>query len=152
MAYKKNRAGFSIACSLLLWTGMGFAEQDAAIETTENSKNQTLVTTTRVPHQGGMRAYIDPETGQLTSRPPDSRTRQALSLSEEERNAASTSHEGFYEEVVPGKGVKLDLQGRFQSNVFATVNAAGEVSVTHSNGSAGAGHPASSRTQIEQQR
>ncbi len=149
MAFKKEGASFSIACSLLFWTGMGLAEPDTAAETVENQKNQVPATTTRLPFQGGMRAFIDPETGQLTSRPPDTRPRQALSLSEEERNASSTSHEGFYEEVIPGKGVKLDLQGRFQSNVFATVNAAGEVSVTHSNDAAAAGHPASSRTQTD---
>ncbi len=147
MAFKKNTAGFSIACSLLLWTGMGYAEQNTANETAENRNNQVPAKTTRLPSQAGMRAFIDPETGQLTSRPPDTGPRQALSLSEEERNAASTSHQGFYEEVVPGKGIKLNLQGRFQSNVFATVNAAGEVSVTHSNDAAGAEHPVSPHTQ-----
>lgn len=82
-------------------------------------------------NQAGYRAYIDPDTGQLTS-PPTPQARKSLPLNPNEQNAMSTSHTGLSQENIPGKGVKLNLQGRFQSSTFATIEDSGEVSISHS--------------------
>jgi len=81
-------------------------------------------------NQAGYRAYIDPDSGQLTSSPPQ-QARKSLSLDSIEQNAMSTSDTGLSQEHIPGKGVKLDLQGRFQSSTFATIGESGEVSISH---------------------
>ena len=82
-------------------------------------------------NQNGYRAFIDPDTGQLTSLPQTPLARQGLALGIEELNAMRTEHAGLRQEVVPGKGIKLDLQGRFMSSTFATVQSPGEISISH---------------------
>lgn len=77
-----------------------------------------------------MTISIDPESGEMQSRAPDTHLRLPTSLS----NAMSTSSVGL-EEVQspddPGKGVKVDLRGRFQSPLVATQNAAGKMVIQH---------------------
>jgi hypothetical protein len=79
----------------------------------------------------GMRVYIDPQTGGFLSEPPPGVTLPELSPGE--RNALSTSHQGLVEtpSTVPGGGVGLDLQGRFQSPLTATVGPDGKVTIQH---------------------
>jgi hypothetical protein len=91
------------------------------------------------PHAGtdvsrnapGMKAFVDPQTGVLTREPAPGAA--PLELSPAERNAFSTSHEGVVEvpSTVPGGGFKLDLQGRFQSPLTATVGPDGKVTTQH---------------------
>ena len=79
----------------------------------------------------GMTVYIDPQTGAILSEPAP---RSApLRITPQERNAASTSHLGLTQEPasVPGGGVKLDLQGRFQSPMVVTIDANGTAKVRH---------------------
>ena len=81
--------------------------------------------------QGGMTVHIDPKTGAILKEPaPDS---VPLQLSPREQNALSTSHEGLVEvpSGVPGGGFKLDLQGRFQSPLIATIGEDGKVRMQH---------------------
>lgn len=79
----------------------------------------------------GMRVYIDPQTGGFLSEPPPGVTLPELSPAE--RNALSTSHQGLTETpgTVPGGGVMLDLQGRFQSPLTATVGPDGKLTIEH---------------------
>jgi hypothetical protein len=78
----------------------------------------------------GMRIHLDPQTGQLTKVPAGP---LPLQLSPDEENALSTSHQGLVERLspVPGGGVVVDLQGRFRHPLFATVDAAGKVTIRH---------------------
>lgn len=71
----------------------------------------------------GMRAYVDPRSGALAPEPPASAP-PAL---------PSTAHstEGLVVRNAPGGGVMLDLQGRFQSRLVATVMPDGSVRLSH---------------------
>jgi hypothetical protein len=75
--------------------------------------------------------HIDPQTGELRKTPAPGT--MPLQLSPQERNAFSTSHQGLVElpSSVPGGGVKLDLQGRFQSPLVVTVDPDGKLKMEH---------------------
>lgn len=79
---------------------------------------------------GGMKIHIDPQTGALTKEAPPT---APLSLSPAEQNAFSTSHQGLVEtpSPVPGGGVMIDLQGRFQHPLSATIDDAGKLTIRH---------------------
>lgn len=129
---KKEGVVFSITCSLVFYIGAGFAEQDVTSEPADGHANQASGASTQLQSQGGYRAYIDPETGELTS-PPEIQetTSERLHLSPEEMNAMSTSSDDLVEEPLPGGGYMIDLQGRFQSSVFATVDKSGKTIISH---------------------
>lgn len=79
----------------------------------------------------GMTIYIDPKTGALLKEPAPGAV--PLQLTRELQEALSTSHQGLVEvpSPVPGGGVMIDLQGRFQSPLFVTIDADGKVRVQH---------------------
>jgi hypothetical protein len=79
----------------------------------------------------GMIIHIDPQTGELRKTPAPGAV--PLQLSPQERNAFSTSHQGLVQvpSSVPGGGVKLDLQGRFQSPLVVTIDPDGKVKMHH---------------------
>jgi hypothetical protein len=79
----------------------------------------------------GMMIYIDPKTGALLKEPAPGTV--PLQLSPQLQNALSTSHQGLVEtpSSMPGGGVKVDLQGRFQSPLFVTIDAKGKVKMQH---------------------
>ena len=68
------------------------------------------------PGAGGMRVYLDPETGAVLDRPTDPLTERLL----DER--LSTYGGDLLEEPLPGGGYRVDLRGRFQSAVVATID------------------------------
>jgi len=72
----------------------------------------------------GLTVHVDPKTGEFVSRPAPGTP--PLSLTPEEQNAFSTSHQGLTEVPVakPGGGYKLDLKGRFQSPQGVTTGGA----------------------------
>ena len=75
----------------------------------------------------GMVVYFDPATGRIVENPSPTAIKQlAAALAP----AVSTSDEGLVEVPgqVPGGGVKVDLQGRFQNTVVATVDENGKLS------------------------
>jgi hypothetical protein len=72
----------------------------------------------------GMRAYADPRTGTLLSEPPARATAPAAA-------AFSRSSAGLAPVPAPGGGVMIDLQGRFQSPLVATVGPDGTVHLHH---------------------
>ena len=75
----------------------------------------------------GFRAYIDPETGQLTVPPEDAPAEEPTAA------ALATSDEGLVAvpSPVPGGGNVVDLKGRFRSPLMATVDAEGKVEIHH---------------------
>ena len=79
----------------------------------------------------GMTIYIDPQTGAIRQSPAPGTV--PLQLTPQERNALSTSHDGLVAvpSSVPGGGVKLNLQGRFQSPSIATIDANGKLKTQH---------------------
>lgn len=79
----------------------------------------------------GMTIYIDPKTGAFLKEPAPGYV--PLKISPQLQKALSTSHEGLVESPssVPGGGVKLDLQGRFQSPLFVTIDCDGKVKMRH---------------------
>jgi hypothetical protein len=79
----------------------------------------------------GMIIHIDPQTRELRKAPAPGTA--PLQLSPQERNAFSTSHQGLVEipSPVPGGGVKLDLQGRFQSPLVVTIGPDGKFKMQH---------------------
>ena len=87
-------------------------------------------TTSPVRNQAGYRIYINPMTGQPIPKPKteDSESRP---LSARERNAMSTSSQGLVEKYHLDGSVSVNLQGRFQSTVFATVDKEGKVKTSH---------------------
>lgn len=79
----------------------------------------------------GMMIHIDPQTGEILKEPVPGT--MPLPLPPTLRSALSTSHQGLVEtqSLVPGGGVKVDLQGRFQSPVFATIDVNGKLKLQH---------------------
>jgi hypothetical protein len=79
----------------------------------------------------GMKVYIDPQTGAVVSEPAPGSV--PLQMSPQEQNALSTSSQDLVQipSSEPGGGVKLDLQGRFQSPLIGTIDANGKVKVEH---------------------
>jgi hypothetical protein len=86
-----------------------------------------------------MMIYLDPQTGAILKEPPPGSV--PLPLSERERNALSTSHDGLVQvpSALPGGGVKIDLQGRFQKPLVATVDANGKFKTQRSGAPPNAG-------------
>jgi hypothetical protein len=83
-----------------------------------------------VPPASGLRAVVDPATGELVE--GDGAAPAEAPHLGELAEALSTSHEGLIEEHLGGDlGVMVDLRGRFQSVVFATVDADGRLQVGH---------------------
>jgi hypothetical protein len=66
----------------------------------------------------------------LTQEPPPT---APLVLSPAEQNAFSTSHQGLVEVPSPvsGGGVIVNLQGRFQQPLSATIDDAGRLTIRH---------------------
>ena len=92
----------------------------------------------------GQRIYIDPETGEQTTPPsaaaPLFESSQSATAKEAAQSATlhtavsdMTSDEGLEEEPspVPGGGMKVNLQGRFQQPLVATIDPEGKVHIQH---------------------
>jgi hypothetical protein len=79
----------------------------------------------------GMVIYVDPQTGAFVKEPAPGTV--PVQLTPQLRQALSTSHQGLFEtpSPLPGGGFKLDLQGRFQNPLFATIDADGTLRVKH---------------------
>ncbi|WP_456405579.1 hypothetical protein [Thiolapillus sp.] len=128
--FTKAIALLSIAYGLFLVSS--HAQRNPLTEEHPPSNGQSNLT--------GYRAFIDPESGRLTT-PTKQHALEARRFYPEEANALSTSHAGLFEEEVPGKGIRLDLQGRFQSGMFATLNNAGKIMLSHSPETTGNKYP-----------
>ena len=91
------------------------------------------------PGQAGMVVHVDPQTGQIVPGPVPGTP--PLQLSPADQNRMSTSFQGLVERPAPGGGFMVDLQGRFQSPLMATIGPDGKVTVFHAGDQPGAsGH------------
>ena len=86
----------------------------------------------------GMIIYINPHTGAILKEPAPGTV--PLQLTPELQNALSTSHEGLVATPTADGGVKVDLQGRFQSPLGATIDANGNLRIQHLHEMPEAGH------------
>lgn len=77
----------------------------------------------------GMRVYRDPATGEFIAPPPDAPDADRTVAPDAAARALSTAPGALVEEpgTSPAGGVTLDLQGRFQSDESATIDATGAV-------------------------
>jgi hypothetical protein len=126
-------AGFAAAAQPA-FAGEGRPASSGQAQTTAgaNAPQQPAEQPAAVPESdAGMTVYIDPKTGAVLTEPAPDRT--PLRLTPQERNALSTSHQGLVQvpSSVPGGGVKLDLQGRFQSPMIGTIGPDGKVRLQH---------------------
>jgi hypothetical protein len=77
------------------------------------------------------KAYIDPDTGELTTPPPiEVDELQQLQQTEEERSL-EFSDEGLQVKIHPDGSESVDLQGRFQFYLHGTIDDTGKVMVDH---------------------
>jgi hypothetical protein len=74
----------------------------------------------------GLRVYRDPKTGRLG--PPPTGV-QPPGLSVAEQQMLNRSDAGLQPRTLPGGGVAVDLQGRYQSMAVATVGVDGQTAV-----------------------
>jgi len=79
------------------------------------------------PGEAGLRAAIDPETGELAIGADAMRLVNDKGGDSEIQQMLSRSTEGLVEEKRPGGGVSVHLQGRFMSMSVARVAADGQV-------------------------
>jgi hypothetical protein len=79
------------------------------------------------PGEAGLRAAIDPETGELAIGAEAMRLVNDKGGDSEIQQMLSRSTEGLVEEKRPGGGVSVHLQGRFMSMSVARVAADGQV-------------------------
>lgn len=78
------------------------------------------------PPQAGMRAYIDPQTGELAE-PPAGASSAAGTVNE--AFSRSSEHLVEVQGTTPAGGVKVDVRGRFLSTFTATLDGAGKPAV-----------------------
>ena len=74
------------------------------------------------PGEAAMRAFIDPETGQLVTGSQAAGHQGDKALSSEMRDMMSRSSEGLVEVVRPDGGVSVRLQGRFMSSTMVRLD------------------------------
>lgn len=139
-------AGLALIAGLVVSRGSHHGESTAAAVVASPAANadsaasvESVATMPVAAASAGRRVYIDPATGRPSSGPPPIPPGQARRP--EVANALSTSSEGLREVPVPlpGGGVMVDLQGRFRSQVTATVQADGTVALNCGPGMDGCG-------------
>ena len=99
---------------------------EAAPDPTESSPDHTTSGT------AGMRAYIDPETGELGVPPADQPIQPVLNPPP----ASRVESPELVEEPGPVSGVMVDLKGKFNRPLTAEVGPDGQVTVQHQTPSA----------------
>jgi hypothetical protein len=130
----KQRVGLILivcaaVCAAFVGTHRGAGQGDAA------------ATSVAAP---GYRIYIDAATGGIVSEPNGT---APVVLDPGVQNALSTSAEGLVEtpSPVPGGGVMVELDGRFQNAMMATVDGGGEMTAPCVSGLPGEGPGAKER-------
>ena len=123
---------------------MGLAN---AVETAgDQAKPTTQAVAPATPVTGypgaAQRIYRDPVTGEFTTPPPG--FVDELPQQFQQTPGASSSDQGLEVITHPDGSQSVDLQGRFQSTVFATIDPDGHIDVSHQPGSTGAEAPGSS--------
>ncbi len=126
------RLALAVCAGVLALAALGvFAESTPPASELERASARTEPTQSPraiPPTVGGLKTYRDPVTGERRSPPPGL---PAPRLSVSERRALRRSHEGLVavSGQTPAGGTRVDLQGRFLSNVVARVGADGTASM-----------------------
>ena len=90
--------------------------------------------------RGTVKAYVDPATGQLSQNPPPGTFSSERSVSSSDvDDSLRTSSLGLFEVELPSGAIKVDLQGRFQSALVATVTDGGGYTIDCENSTAATG-------------
>lgn len=97
-------------------------EQQSAVSESAPLANNAQAATR--PPTAGMKVFVDPQTGAVIP-PPTAAAAEAL-VSE-----MNTSSVGLVEEPLVDGGSKVNLQGRFQKPLVATMGADGQVTIQH---------------------
>lgn len=105
----------------LLISPLSFAQSASQSSTTENAS-----TSESVPTSAGRKAYIDPDTGELTSQP--SVYEETLQPS---RQVFQQSSAGLVEELQPDGSTTVNLQGRFRMPLMIRKNCDGSLTTWH---------------------
>jgi len=117
----------TLAVLMALHTGLVGAEETGATTVAGGVTAAPLDAAVELPVAAqGMRVYRDPQTGQLGAPPPGV---QPPGLSAAELRSLNRSDRGLQARTLPGGGVAVDLQGRYQSMAVATVGAEGQAAV-----------------------
>lgn len=106
--------------SLTAFAGGDEAKKDDKDKTKKETKTQK--TEQKATGGAGMIVSIDPERGSINENPQISRE-----MAEALSRMVNTSSEGLEEQRLPDGTVIVDLQGRFQSAVVATIGPDGKV-------------------------
>lgn len=115
----------------------------ALLGMTHDTQAPAQAGTIPVPSQQGLVLNIDPITGAIIDHPAPGATR--LAIPAQLASQMSTSDEGLIERPNPsgGKGIYVNLQGRYQNAIVATVDANGKLSTPCAQGLNPAANPAS---------
>lgn len=102
---------------------------------TDASLNQQANVSALPKNAANQRATIDPETGALTALPQSDEptTDVPASTATLSTSTASDTAEQLEElsSPVPGGGMMIDLKGRFQNPISASIGANGKISIEH---------------------
>ena len=117
---------YALAVSVLvcLTSGSTAAASDADVPARTHSGVKASLPAAQPAHQAGMRAYFDPKTGKIGPPSPDQAAAAAVTA---EENAYNTSAQGLVAVPAPLGGQMVDLQGRFQNTITATLKPDGTV-------------------------
>lgn len=77
------------------------------------------------------KAYIDPDTGELTTPPPRELNELQQLQQTEGKRSLEFSDEGLQVEIHPDGSESVDLQGRFQFYLHGSIDDTGKVTVGH---------------------
>ncbi len=119
-----HRLIWGVMLAMMILSAALASSQQSSSTVTDKSPDPTLPS----PVTATMRAYANPETGQLGA-PPD--TANVPESSEAVKRFTSTSVESLQEEPAPGGGMMVDLKGRFGSLTIATQDQSGKMTISH---------------------
>ena len=95
--------------------------------TAETVEPEAAAPEAAAPEAGGLRVYVDPETGELTSTPTPE---QAAALSKSLASDLDGSAEGLETFALRGGGRGVNLQGRFRNALVVRRDAGGNLVMT----------------------
>lgn len=125
-----------ISAALILFSvGVGSSLAADTVQSVQKKKllpdkqdNAIAKSIKKQPIAAGMKIYRDPETGEFLSEPPKGDPQSDLVL---EQGAGNFSDEDLEMVTHPDGSVSVDLQGRFQLQIYATMDKNGNIKVNH---------------------
>jgi len=130
---------YFVGACVALNLGLSHAVETAGDQATPEAPAVKAVTPPTVYPGAAQRIYRDPVTGEFTTPPPG--FVEEIPPQFQQTPGANTSDQGLEVVTHPDGSQSVDLQGRFQSTVFATIDPDGRIDVSHQ--PAGAGSTAS---------